>query len=98
MSLEDLREHGVLLPEEEWGRHRLETTVPQPVLLMAFALAVASLVAIYVGGGGAWTWIGLGGFLFGLYSIAVICDRAVMGQRRRVRDERSEIRAGKGRP
>lgn len=91
MSLQDLKEHGVLLPEEEWGDHSLSTTVPQGRLLASFALAVASLVSIYTGNGGRWTWVGLGGFLIGLYAITVICDRAVSRQRRRVEEERDSI-------
>lgn len=88
MSLQDLKDHGVLLPEGEWGEHSLETTVPQGALLLAFAVAVAALVAVFLGNGGTWTWIGLGVFLCTIYVITVVCDRAVVGQRRRVVEER----------
>ena len=40
-----------LLPEEEWGQHRLETTVSEGRLGAAFGLAVPSLVGIYLGAG-----------------------------------------------
>lgn len=89
MSLQDLKDHGVLLPEEEWGTHSLETTVPQVPLLAAFAMAVAALVAVFRGDGRTWTWIGVGGFLVALYTITLICDRAVAKQRRRVAEERT---------
>lgn len=90
MTLEDLREHGVLLPEEEWGAHRLESTTRQAPLLMAFGVAAGSLVATYMGDGGTWTWVGTGAFLVLLLAITWMCDRAVLRQRRRVGRERSE--------
>lgn len=88
MSMEDLREHGVLLPESEWGAHRLQTTVAQGPLATAFALAVAATVAIYVGAGRLWTWVGLVVFLAALLWIVWICDRAILRQRERTRRER----------
>lgn len=90
MSQDDLREHGVLLPESEWGRHRLETTVPQGPIAAAFAVATAAAATMYAGGGGAWTWIGVVVFLVALYAIVWICDRAVTRQRARTRAERRE--------
>ena len=90
MSMEDLREHGVLLPEEEWGEHRLETTVPQGRLATGFVIAVVGLLSIYLGAGGLWTWIGLIVFLVALYWIIWVCDRAVAAQRERFRHERED--------
>jgi hypothetical protein len=87
MSIEDLREQGVLLPEEEWGEHRLETTVPLVPVAVGYVTAVLSLVAMYVGGGGTLTWIGAGTFLVALYTLTWMCDRAVLRQRTRVRRE-----------
>lgn len=89
MSIEDLREQGVLLPEEEWGEHRLETTVPLVPLAVGYAAAVASLVVMFVGAGGLLTWIGAGAFLVALYAVTFMCDRAVLRQRARVRRERA---------
>jgi membrane protein implicated in regulation of membrane protease activity len=88
MSMEDLREHGVLLPEREWGEHRLETTVAQGPLLAAFLVAVLAVVAIYLGAGGTWTWIGLVVFLVAIFTVVWICDRAIVRQRERTRRER----------
>ncbi|MGK7313421.1 MAG: hypothetical protein ACN0LA_14490 [Candidatus Longimicrobiales bacterium M2_2A_002] len=90
MSMEDLREHGVLLPEEEWGEHRLETTVPQGRLATGFVIAVLGLLSIYFGAGGLWTWVGLVVFLVALYWIIWVCDRAVVAQRERFRHERED--------
>lgn len=90
MTIEDLREQGVLLPEEEWGVHELETTTPEMPLGGAFAGAVAFLAMIYVGNGGLLTWIGTGLFLATLYGITWICDRAVLEQRKKFRRERRE--------
>ena len=91
MSIRDLEEHGVLLPEDEWGARSLETSVPQGRLLGAFAVAVVSLVAAYVGDGGRLTWVGLGSFLVSLFAITLICDRAIERLRRRVGEERGQM-------
>jgi hypothetical protein len=96
MSLDDLREQGILLPENEWGAHRLETTVQQGRLTVAFGLAVASAVVVYLGAGGRWTWIGLVAFLISLYWVIWICDRAIVRQRRRQRRERQALKAEPG--
>ncbi len=96
MSMDDLRQHGVLLPEEEWGQHRLTTTVSEGQLGAAFALAVAALVTIYLGAGGTWTWVGLGAFLVALYWIVATCDRAVRRQQKRSRRESGQHGAGEG--
>ncbi len=94
MSIDDLREQGVLLPEEEWGEHRLVTTVPLLPLAIGYVVAVASLVVMYVGAGGLLTWIGAGSFLVALYALTWMCDRAVLRQRARVRRERSAAHDG----
>lgn len=90
MTIEDLREHGVLLPEEEWGRHRLETTVPEVPLAMAFVVAAASLVVAYLGDGGVPTWVAVAVFLGSLCAITWLVDRAVFRLRRRTRRERDQ--------
>lgn len=91
MTIEDLREQDVLLPEEEWGSHRLETTVPEWPLAGAFLVAAASLVAAYVGDGGMPTWIGIGVFLAMIYVITGLVDRAVTRQRERFQRERRGV-------
>lgn len=98
MTIEDLREHGVLLPEEEWGEHALETTASELPLLLSFVVAAAAVVVAYVGDGGALTWVGTGVFLASLYAITWMCDRAVLRQRRRVESERGGRRRTAGAP
>lgn len=94
MTIEDLKEQRVLLPEEEWGTHRLETTVPEVPLAIAFLVAAAALVGAYFGDGRALTWAAVGVFLVSLYAITWMADRAVFRQRRRVRRERREDDGG----
>lgn len=95
MSFEDLRDQGVLLPEREWGEHRLKTTLHTVPLLAAFAGAVAGLVLIWAGDGSGLTWAGVGLFLASLFALTWTCDRAVLAQRRRVRRERPRSSAGR---
>ncbi len=96
MTIEDLREHGVLLPEEEWGKADLETTARETPLLLTFLVAGGALAAAFAGDGGTLTWIGTGVFLVCLYAITWMCDRAVLRQRRRVADRRGAKGAGQG--
>jgi peptidoglycan/LPS O-acetylase OafA/YrhL len=88
MSMEDLRQQGVLLPEDEWGKHKLKTTVPQRTLAVLLLAAVAGLVAAYLGDGDLLTWIGMAAFLVLLFVVTAVVDRSVNRQRRRVREER----------
>ena len=92
MTIEDLEEQGVLLPEEEWGVHELETTTPEVPLALAFVAALGFWMMIYMGDGRLLTWVGTGLFLATLYGITWICDRAVLRQREKFREERG--RAG----
>lgn len=90
--IEILEEQGVLLPEEEWGEHSLESTVARWPLAVAVLLATAALVVALVGGGHLPTWIALGGFLVLLFVIIWLCDRAVLRQEARTRGKRGAIR------
>ena len=94
MTMEDLREQGVILPEEEWGVHDLETTVPEWTVGALLLLGAASLVVAYLGDGAWLTWAGVGVFVLALLAVAWICHRAIEDQRERVEREREE--AGKG--
>ncbi len=94
MSIEDLREQGVLLPEEEWGEHELETTVPQLPLAIALAVAALAIGTAILGDGGPLTWIGVAAFILTLYVLTWMFDRAVRRQRERVRRERRQAAQG----
>lgn len=96
MSLDDLREHGVLLPEDEWGTRELATTVPLLRALVAFLAAVAGLALAYAGDGTTLTWIGVALFLVAFFALTWLCDRAVRAQRRRVRRGRRQRRSRPG--
>ncbi len=91
MGLEELKEAGVLLPEEEWGEHEVKTTVRQVPMLIASLLAVGGWVAAYLGGGSTLTWIGITAFLIALFAVLWMCDRAVMRQRKRFKREHEEM-------
>lgn len=93
MALEDLRQQGVLLPEDEWGAYPTTTTVEQGPLLVTFFVAVSGLVAGYLGDGRMLTWLGVGGFFLAFYGIVWICDRAIRHQRQRVRQRRADYQA-----
>lgn len=91
MPLQDLEEHGVLLPEEERGTHPSTSLTPKAPLFVASGLAIAGCVAMYVGGGDQWTWIGLGAFFLGFFALIVLSDRAVSTRRARIDEIRSEL-------
>ena len=97
MSLEDLRRAGVLLPEEEWGRHSLETTADKPALALVGIAALASLGMMLAGAGRALTWIGAGLYLAVLVVFTWLSLRAVDAQLNRARANprggKSETRA-----
>lgn len=85
MSLEDLQEAGVLLPEEEWGERTLDSTASRAGYAVAGAVAVACGVLMFTGGGGTTTWIAAGAFLLDLLAFTWLSWRAVDAQRERVR-------------
>lgn len=96
MSLEELKDQGVLLPEREWGIHALRPTVSRWGLLAALLAAAGALAVAYLGDGGGWTWAGVALFLAAFFAATVLCDRAVERQRERTEAERRE--AGSSRP
>lgn len=87
MSIEDLKEQKILLPEKEWGEHRLTTTISQIPLLITFLGAIAGCVLAYTGDGDTWTWVGVVLFFLSFYAVVVLCDRAVVKQRERMQEE-----------
>lgn len=83
MTLEDLEEAGALLPEEEWGKHSLETTANRPGLVLTGLVSVLAGVGMYLGGGNTLTWIGAGVFIIDLTVFTWLSMRAVDAQNRR---------------
>ena len=77
MSLEDLQKAGILLPEEEWGEHSLETTANKPAMIAVGVVAVVAAVLMYLGGGRSLTWIAVVGFLADLAAFTWLSWRAV---------------------
>jgi hypothetical protein len=83
MSLEHLRSMGLLRDEEEWdGRHQ-PTGVVVSVLLAAALVCTAGCVAIALGDGGRVTWLGVAGFLVGLFGVLGINLHGVGRRRKR---------------
>jgi len=68
MSFEELEKRGIFLPKDEWGEVELASSA-NPWLLAALGFVlIASCVAMILGGGGGWTWIGAGAFVVGLWA------------------------------
>lgn len=78
MSLEELQERGVVLPEEEWGTHELRTEVGRWPLVAGIALALAGLVIAYLGGGSWVTLVGIGAYLLAFFWTLLSCTRGVL--------------------
>jgi hypothetical protein len=98
MTLEDLQQQGVLLPEEEWGEHALTSTVPRLTVLGLLTVEVAGIVMAYLADGGALTFVGIGAFIAALFTLTWVLDRSIVRLRRRERRERGRShRAGDGR-
>lgn len=91
MALEDLEEHGVLLPDEERGTHPDHAFTPRVPLVAASSLALAGCVAMYLGGGRLWTWIGLAAFFAGFFVVILLSDRAVAARRQRIEEIREDL-------
>ena len=80
MSLEDLKMAGLILPEEEWGKHSLKTTVNRLELIIVGVCAFASGLMMYFGNGHLLTWIGLTLFLICLGAFTALSIVAVEKQ------------------
>ncbi len=63
MALKDLRELGVLLPDDEWGTHDLHGPINRPAVVLAGLLAAVAIALICAGNGGTLTLVGAGLFL-----------------------------------
>lgn len=98
MTLEDLQEQGVLLPEDEWGEYELTSTVPGPALLALFAIAAASIAVSLIDDGGLLTLVSLGVFILDLFGLTLLLDRSVVRLRARTRSRLRQLgKSGRGR-
>ncbi|MFB6098683.1 MAG: hypothetical protein ABEK84_06160 [Salinibacter sp.] len=84
MSYDDLKEHDIFLPEEEWGDLDLETSVSIPTLIATFVLGAVSCVMMVLGGGGPWTWIGAVLFIGFMFAFALVSNAGIERQHRRI--------------
>lgn len=84
MSYEDLKEHDIFLPEEEWGELDLHTSVNLPALVATFVLGTVSCVLMVAGGGRLWTWMGAVLFVAFMYSFAFVSNAGIERQNRRI--------------
>lgn len=92
MTLEDLQQEGVLLPEEEWGEHALTSTVPRLPLVGLLAVLAASIVVALIADGGTLTFVAMGAFIAALIALTWVLDRSLVRLRRRERRERERSR------
>ena len=72
MAIEDLKEAGLLLPEEEWGKYELKTTVNTAALSGVGILGIISVAMMYLGDGHWPTWLGVLLFLLSLIAFLII--------------------------
>ncbi|MFW6437861.1 MAG: hypothetical protein ACOCZ7_02500 [Armatimonadota bacterium] len=90
MSLKDLQDHGILLPQEEWGVHDLHTSVNKPLLIVSLLFGLAAVVMMYLGGGQAFTFVGMVMFIVFMGWITQISLKAIDVQAAQFAEERQE--------
>lgn len=88
MSLKDLQEHGILLPQEEWGVHDLHTSVNKPRLVASFLFGIIAVGLMYFGGGETLTFVGMVMFILFMGWITRISLKAVEVQAAQFAEER----------
>lgn len=72
MSLRDLRERGLLVPQTLWGDAPIASEGGNASALATGAIGLASALLIWFGGGGPYTFAGLGLFLLDLLLFLVL--------------------------
>jgi hypothetical protein len=95
MSKEDLENMGVLLPEDQWGKHALATTVNKPLLIAIGVITMISVVLMYWGNGNFLTWLGAALFLTMLSGFTLLSISAVEKQRRGSDREKRRLKSKK---
>lgn len=91
MSLKDLQDHGILLPQEEWGVHDLHTSVNKPLLILSLLFGLAAVVMMYVGGGRPLTFVGMVMFIVFMGWITQISLKAINVQAAQFLEERQAL-------
>jgi hypothetical protein len=81
MSLESLRNMGLLRDEAHWDGSRRASGVPVAALLAAAIIGAGGCAAMAAGDGGWISWVGVGGFLAGLAGVIAANLRGVTGGR-----------------
>lgn len=77
MSFEELKEHDIFLPEENWGELDLSSSVNQPLLLSTLILGVISCGMMVLGHGNTLTWLGAGLFLVFLIGFTLVSNAGI---------------------
>ena len=98
MSVRDLRQLGVLLPQEEWGQHDLTTTVNKKALAAVMLVGIIALLLMYFGDGKLVTFIGIGVFMIFMWQITRISLEAIERQAERFAQAREELAEEEGTP
>jgi steroid 5-alpha reductase family enzyme len=91
MSLKDLHDHGILLPEEEWGVHDLHTSVNKPELIASMLFGLISVAIMYFGGGETLTFVGMVMFILFMGWITRLSVKAIEVQAAQFAEEREAI-------
>jgi hypothetical protein len=78
-SQQELMALGILRPATEASLDELETSVNESRLLVVGGLGLLSVVAMYFGAGGYWTWLGCLLFLLSLGAFTWISTSAKVG-------------------
>ena len=85
MSLKDLQDAGVLLPEDEWGAHDTTSGVNRVALVGCW------VALMYVGGGHALTFVGAALFLAFMGCVTYVSIRGAEVQSSRFEEEREAL-------
>lgn len=96
MSLKDLRDFGILLPEDEWGVHDLHTSVNKAELVASMVFGLASVALMFIGGGRTLTFVG--GLMFFVFMgwITHISLKAIEVQAAQFQEEREAAHLHQG--
>lgn len=91
MSLKDLHDHGILLPEEEWGVHDLHTSVNKTELIVSLLFGLAAVTIMYFGGGETPTFVGMMMFILFMGWISRLSLKAIEVQAAQFAEEHEQF-------